>query len=76
MYSPDGIRLVAVSEKAAHDIRARFGAKKHLSVIYYGIDSGKFNVQRRKELRDGAREELKLSADDFSVIFVGNDWSN
>jgi glycosyltransferase involved in cell wall biosynthesis len=76
VYRPEGIHLAAVSEKAAHDIRARFGPKKNLSVIYYGIDSKKFNVQRRMELRAGARAELKLSADTFAVLFVGNDWRN
>jgi glycosyltransferase involved in cell wall biosynthesis len=76
VYGPDGIYLAAVSEKGAHDIRARFGPKKHLSAIYYGIDSEKFNPQSRMNLRAKARAELKLSANDFAVLFVGNDWRN
>ncbi|HEY4838209.1 MAG TPA: glycosyltransferase family 4 protein [Candidatus Acidoferrales bacterium] len=76
VYGREDIYLAAVSEKGAQDIRARFGEKKHLSVIYHGINSAKFNPQRRKELRPGARTELRLADDSFAVLFIGNDWRN
>jgi glycosyltransferase involved in cell wall biosynthesis len=76
LYGRDDIYLAAVSEKGAQDIRARFGEKKHLSVIYHGVDCAKFNPRRRMELRAGAREELRLSEDAFAVLFIGNDWRN
>jgi glycosyltransferase involved in cell wall biosynthesis len=76
VYGRDDIYLAAVSEKGAQDIRARFGQKKHLSVIYHGADSAKFNPQRRTELRAAARAELGLQDDSFGVLFIGNDWRN
>jgi glycosyltransferase involved in cell wall biosynthesis len=76
LYGRDDIYLAAVSEKGAQDIRARFGQKKHLSVIYHGVDSAKFNPQRRTELRVAARAELGLADDSFGVLFIGNDWRN
>jgi glycosyltransferase involved in cell wall biosynthesis len=76
LYGRDDIYLAAVSEKGAQDIRARFGQKKHLSVIYHGVDSAKFNPQRRTELSMGARAELGLADDSFAVLFIGNDWRN
>jgi glycosyltransferase involved in cell wall biosynthesis len=76
LYGREDIFLAAVSEKGAQDIRARFGQKKHLSVIYHGVDSAKFNPQRRIELRAAARAELGLAGDSFTVLFIGNDWRN
>jgi glycosyltransferase involved in cell wall biosynthesis len=70
------IFLAAVSEKGAQDIRTRFGQKRRLSVIYHGVDCEKFNPQRRLELRSNARAALKLPADSFAVLFIGNDWRN
>jgi glycosyltransferase involved in cell wall biosynthesis len=76
LYGRDDIYLAAVSEKGAQDIRERFGEKKHLSIIYHGVDCAKFNPRRSKELRARAREELRLSEDAFAVLFIGNDWRN
>ena len=76
VYGRDDIFLAAVSEKGAQDIRDRFGPKKHLSVIYHGVDCEKFNPKRRLELRANARAELKLPDDSFAVLFIGNDWRN
>ena len=76
VYGREDIFLAAVSEKGAQDIRARFGQKKHLSVIYHGVDSGQFNPQRRQELRLSARGELGLAEDAFAILFIGNDWRN
>jgi glycosyltransferase involved in cell wall biosynthesis len=76
VYGREDIYMAAVSEKGAQDIRARFGEKKHLSVIYHGVDSAKFNPQRRAELRTAARAELRLADDSFGVLFIGNDWRN
>jgi len=76
VYGRDDIYLAAVSEKGARDIRARFGQKKHLSVIYHGVDVEKFNPQRRQDLRASARSELGLSQDAFAILFIGNDWRN
>ena len=76
VYGRENIYLAAVSEKTAQDIRARFGPKKHLSVIYHGVDCAKFNPQRRANLRVAARTELGLPEDAFAVLFIGNDWRN
>jgi glycosyltransferase involved in cell wall biosynthesis len=76
LYGRDDIYLAAVSEKGAQDIRARFGEKKHLSVIYHGVDTAKFNPRRRMELRGAARSDLRLANDAFVVLFIGNDWRN
>lgn len=76
LYGRDNIFLAAVSEKGAQDIRARFGQKKHLSVIYHGVDTAKFNPQKRSELRANARAELNLNNDAFAILFIGNDWRN
>jgi UDP-glucose:(heptosyl)LPS alpha-1,3-glucosyltransferase len=76
LYGREDVYLAAVSEKTARDIRARFGPRKHLSAIYYGVDSVKFNPQRRTELRLAARAELGMADDSFGVLFIGNDWRN
>jgi glycosyltransferase involved in cell wall biosynthesis len=76
LYGRDDIFLAAVSEKGAHDIRARFGPKKNLTVIYHGVDSAKFNPQRRVNLRSAARADLALPSDAFAILFIGNDWRN
>jgi glycosyltransferase involved in cell wall biosynthesis len=76
VYGRDDIWLAAVSEKGAQDIRVHFGPKKHLSVIYHGVDRAKFNPQRRIELRAASRSALKLTDEAFAILFIGNDWRN
>lgn len=76
VYGRDDIVLAAVSEKSAQDIRARFGAKKNLSVIYHGVDCAKFNPQQRMNLRAAARADLALPSNAFAILFIGNDWRN
>jgi glycosyltransferase involved in cell wall biosynthesis len=76
VYGRDDIFLAAVSEKGAQDIRERFGHRKHLSVIYHGVDTAKFNPQQRMSLRAAARTDLALPLDAFAILFIGNDWRN
>jgi glycosyltransferase involved in cell wall biosynthesis len=76
VYRRDDIFLAAVSEKGAQDIRARFGPKKHLSVIYHGVDCAKFNPRQRMNLRSTARTDLALPSEAFAILFIGNDWRN
>lgn len=76
VYGRENIYLAAVSEKTAQDIRARFGPKKHLSVIYHGVDCAKFNPQRRMDIRRAARNDLGVPEDSFTILFIGNDWRN
>jgi UDP-glucose:(heptosyl)LPS alpha-1,3-glucosyltransferase len=47
---------------------------ERLVVAHSGVDTATFNRERRRELRESARKELGLAAEDFCFLFVGTDW--
>jgi glycosyltransferase involved in cell wall biosynthesis len=74
LYGRSRVALAAVSRLVAHDIGEFHGRKNNVSVIYHGIDTAKFSVCRRQELRPAARTALGLSENTFAVLLIGNDW--
>jgi glycosyltransferase involved in cell wall biosynthesis len=67
--------LIAVSRAAAVSLE-NFCGREGFSVLYAGIDPETFNPEKRVALRQIAREKLELSADQFALLLVGNDWRN
>jgi glycosyltransferase involved in cell wall biosynthesis len=64
--------LTAVSAKVTDDLRG-YG-RAEVPIIFHGIDTARFRVETRAELRHSARQALGFGEDDFCVLLVGNDW--
>jgi UDP-glucose:(heptosyl)LPS alpha-1,3-glucosyltransferase len=45
-------------------------------VIYYGVDTSRFNREVRDRLRDQSRNALGLPASALCLVLVGNGWKN
>jgi len=76
IYSRPGVRLAAVSNKIATDLKERCSVPGEITVIYNGLDLGCFSPQNRSRLRDGSRHALSIRDDEFVLLLIGNDWRN
>lgn len=74
LYTRDNLKLAVISRKTAGDLEQHFGRVRDVTLIYYGVDLAQFHPGVRSELRAGARRTLNLSAGDFVLLLVGNDW--
>src|SRR5690348_7497814 len=73
IYRRRRTRLVLYAKKTAADLERFYPTGEIYPVLYLGLDHSRFNPSRRAELRDAARQELKLGERDFAVLLVGND---
>jgi UDP-glucose:(heptosyl)LPS alpha-1,3-glucosyltransferase len=74
IYPCKKCRLATISKKTAEDM-ASFG-RSDISVIYYGVDTDRFNPEVRDHQRDLSRASLGLPASALSLLLVGNGWRN
>jgi glycosyltransferase involved in cell wall biosynthesis len=74
VYRQNNVALAAVSRLVAQDIDRFHGRQDNVSVVYHGIDTGKFSSCRRRDLRPAARADLGLPETAFAVLLIGNDW--
>jgi len=73
IYRRPTISLAAISASAAALLEKYFQPAA-TCVIRYGVDVQAFSVPRRLAERPAARKLFQLSADDFALLLIGNDW--
>jgi UDP-glucose:(heptosyl)LPS alpha-1,3-glucosyltransferase len=76
IYPRPRVPLVVVSHKTAADLVRFYGRTSDVDVAYHGIDLRRFDPLRRAALREDARQQLSLSAENFAVLLIGNDWKS
>ena len=76
VYGRTDIRIAAVSQKLAADIRRLYPGSDDITVIYGGLDVECFSPQQRMQLRASSRRDLSIQEDDFVLLLIGNDWGN
>jgi glycosyltransferase involved in cell wall biosynthesis len=74
VYPDTGRPLVVVSQKVAADLARAYGRYDGLTVIYNGLEYGRFTPELRSRMRGEARCALNLVPGTFAVLLVGNDW--
>jgi glycosyltransferase involved in cell wall biosynthesis len=74
IYPNVRVPLIVVSRKTADDLSRFYGRTSNVQVGYHGLDLERFQPARRSALRADARSRLSLSAGDFAVLLIGNDW--
>jgi glycosyltransferase involved in cell wall biosynthesis len=76
IYASRNSLLAAISKKTATHLVRHYGRGDQVRVIYHGVDLARFNPDDRYRRRDEARRCLGLSAENFALLLVGNDWKN
>jgi glycosyltransferase involved in cell wall biosynthesis len=76
VYTNPRTVLILIARKTAAGLERFYGRFDRFPVLYLGLDHTIFNPVRRQTLRDKARRELGLSATEFALVLVGNDWRN
>lgn len=66
-------RVVAIAERGKREIERLYGlAPDRVTVVYNGVDLGRFNLENRARHRDGARDEVGLGDATRALLFVGS----
>jgi glycosyltransferase involved in cell wall biosynthesis len=73
IYRRPTVSLAAISASAA-TLLEKYFRPAATCVIRYGVDVEAFSVSRRLAERATARKNFNLSADDFALLLIGNDW--
>ena len=73
IYRNRKVLLLPVSRLVARQLGDYFG-RTDVSVIPNGVLLEEFRPQALVARRQGAREELHLSPEDFALLLIGNDW--
>jgi len=73
IYRRPTVSLAAISASAATLLENYFHPAA-TCVIRYGVDVHAFSVSRRLAERPAARKLFNLSAEDFALLLIGNDW--
>lgn len=73
IYRDSRVRLIAVSELVAQQLRSHYG-RKDVTVIPNAADTQRFNVAQRTSKRESSREKFGFSRSEFVMLFIGNDW--
>ena len=65
--------VVAISRRGAAEIADLYGVPgERLSVVYNGVDLERFHPRNRHVERRGARAEIGVAADAWTLLFVGS----
>lgn len=74
IFNPRNTRLVIVNSTRGRDeIRSHYRfPEDRILVIHNGIDSQRFNVAKRKALREDVRQSYRLKRTDPVLLFVGS----
>jgi glycosyltransferase involved in cell wall biosynthesis len=73
VYGNPQVSLAAVSSLVAQQLEKYFH-RKDTQVIRNGVDVEFLSPSRRLAERSAAREQFGLSAADFTLLLIGNDW--
>jgi len=65
--------LAAVSSLVASQLAQHYG-RSDAAVIRNGVDADLFSPERCSAQRARARQKLRLSPEDFTLLLIGNDW--
>ncbi len=76
LYVRSDVPLILIAKRTAIALERFYGRREHLPVVYLGLDHNIFNLERRVQLRERARAELKLLPDRFVLVLIGNDARN
>ncbi|MGH9730936.1 MAG: glycosyltransferase family 4 protein [Candidatus Acidiferrales bacterium] len=76
IYTNPETSLILITPRTAAPLQEFYGRKGPFPAVYFGLDHGVFNPQRRLELRDFARQELHLAPEHFALLLIGNGWQN
>jgi len=74
IYSRPSLTLGAVSKQVAENLRHHFGRTAPVRIVYQGTDFDVFNPEARCQRRLEIRRQLGLTAGDFALLLIGNDW--
>jgi UDP-glucose:(heptosyl)LPS alpha-1,3-glucosyltransferase len=65
--------IVAIARRGADEIARHYGVPaQRLSVVYNGVDLERFHPRLRDRHRHGARSEVGVGADAWTVLFAGS----
>lgn len=66
----DGI--ISICQHAFRDVNEKYGlTHKNTKVIYNGIDTGMFSIQKRKSIRNKMRSKYNIKEDDIVLLYAG-----
>jgi len=75
MSQPSTRIIIAISHQVKGEIEREYGVDPgKVLVIHHGVDGETFNPRHRTRWRDSFRASLRLSLDEFIVLFVGGDY--
>jgi glycosyltransferase involved in cell wall biosynthesis len=73
IYGRPKVSLAAVSAVVAHQLE-RYFQSKDVRIIRNGVNAECLSAPRRLAKRFSTREKFRLSAEDFTLLLIGNDW--
>ncbi|HEV2223901.1 MAG TPA: glycosyltransferase family 4 protein [Candidatus Acidoferrales bacterium] len=76
IYTNPETSLILITPRTAAPLQEFYGRRGPFPAVYFGLDHDVFNPQRRLELRDSARQELRLDPEHFALLLIGNGWQN
>ncbi len=76
VYTRGDITLILVAQKTLAPLSQYYSRNDASPVVYPGIDSRRFDSQRRSGMRAEARRQIGIEDDSFALVLIGNDWRN
>jgi UDP-glucose:(heptosyl)LPS alpha-1,3-glucosyltransferase len=71
-HDSSNAHVIAISQRAAKDVRELYGSRSPTHIIYHGVDLETFSLTTRRRCRDEIRARWELKAEDMVFLFVGN----
>ena len=66
-------KIIAISEMVKRDILKHYQLPEdRVKVVYNGVQLDRFNPSNRKFFRDEIRQQLRISAEEVMILFVGS----
>ena len=66
-------KIIAISEMGKRDILKHYQLPEdRVKVVYNGVQLDRFNPSNRKFFRDEIRQQLRISAEEVMILFVGS----
>ena len=75
-YGGHAIPLILIARRTSVALNRFYGVFNNLPVVYGGMEHEVFNPERRKLLRESARNQLALLPTSFALVIVSNDGRN
>ena len=65
-------RVIAISQKVAHELQRFYGVRGPISVIPHGVDVVRFNNGHRERHRSAVRGQMGIKAGETLALYVGD----